>query len=58
MRLNKVDKWWDNAGRFSCAKRLGVPDNLYEKLTKEQKDKVYSYFSGGEEWEKHKPHVR
>lgn len=55
MRLTRVDKWWDRVGRYSCHKRLGVPDLPYEKLTQEQQKVVYSYFSGGEEWEKHKP---
>ncbi len=45
-RLTHVDKWW-NTLRYRHWKRLGIRNLEYEKLSREEKDRVYEYFSEG-----------
>jgi len=48
MRLNTVQKWWNQVGQYGYSERLGVRSLPYDKLSVEEKHKVYHYFSTGE----------
>jgi hypothetical protein len=51
-RLNTVEKWWEVARKGKFPFMLHVKEKPYTKLTPTDKAIVYSYFSGGEEWQK------
>ena len=45
-RLNTAEKWW-NTVRYRYWKKLGVKNVEYSKLSREEKDRAYRYFSQG-----------
>ncbi len=55
MRLNTARKYWARMRSAGLPALLALPNKPYDRLTKEERDKVYDYWSGGEEWKKHHP---